>query len=235
MQPYQHYSLDLWGTLIKSNPNFKIERAKYFFKQYNTLNKTIEEVAYIFRTVDVMCNAINEKTGSHITAEEMYLMVLYQLNHSLDMVAAINLPLLYTSIEQLLLNYPPIAFQANTAQVLRQLKEKNGVTLNILSNTAFIKGSTLRKILDDLTFTQYFSFQLYSDEVNLSKPNPLLYQMLVKNIASLHLYHTISLQNIVHIGDNPIADIEGAMAAGLQAFQINTNHFTITDLLQPCT
>ena len=60
---YKHYSFDLWLTLIKSNPRFKQERTSYFYEKFNTKNKSIEEVALIFRQVDLMVNAINEKTG----------------------------------------------------------------------------------------------------------------------------------------------------------------------------
>ena len=63
MSRFRHYSFDLWLTLIKSNPAYKPERAGIFYRDYNSLNKSLEEIAAIFRQVDLMCNAINEKTG----------------------------------------------------------------------------------------------------------------------------------------------------------------------------
>ena len=70
---YQHYSFDLWLTLIKSNPHFKKERALFFHKHLNTKHKSIEEVEKTFRQVDLMSNATNEKTGQNISANELYL------------------------------------------------------------------------------------------------------------------------------------------------------------------
>ena len=32
---HEHYSFDLWLTLIKSNPLFKPARIEYFFENYN--------------------------------------------------------------------------------------------------------------------------------------------------------------------------------------------------------
>ncbi|RYD21052.1 MAG: HAD family hydrolase, partial [Spirochaetia bacterium] len=72
MKKYKHYSFDLWMTLIRSNPAFKLERTRFFYQHFNCKEKTLEEVGLVFRQIDVMCNAINEKTGGNIHAEEMY-------------------------------------------------------------------------------------------------------------------------------------------------------------------
>ena len=76
MQYYRHYSFDLWLTLIKSNPAFKTERTRIFFEDYNIAGKSIEEVAAAFRRVDLLGNAINERTGKNIDSDELYLMVI---------------------------------------------------------------------------------------------------------------------------------------------------------------
>jgi putative hydrolase of the HAD superfamily len=47
---YQHYSFDLWLTLIKSNPYFKIERTKIFHRDFNPAGKSIDDVAKGFQT-----------------------------------------------------------------------------------------------------------------------------------------------------------------------------------------
>jgi putative hydrolase of the HAD superfamily len=138
---FKHYSFDLWFTLIKSNPEFKKERAKYFHKNFNFNNKTLNEVETIFRNVDLMCNSINEKIGKNISAEEMYLMVLYQINEDNKYIGDINLQELYTEMETMFFNYPPSIFNFQTIEVLHSIKQFKNTT-NILSNTAFIKGST---------------------------------------------------------------------------------------------
>jgi putative hydrolase of the HAD superfamily len=116
--------------------------------------------------------------------------------------------------------------------VLDKIKQQHTITTNILSNTAFVKGNELRTVLKDLNLEQYFDFQIYSDEVLVSKPNGTIFELVYNTIIKMDV-STMDIEkpNIMHVGDNPIADIKGATDAGFQAFQINTNHLTITDLL----
>lgn len=231
MPVYAHYSFDLWLTLIRSNASFKTERALYFFKKYNTKGKSLEEVSQVFRQVDLMCNAINEKTGGNIQAEEMYLMVISLLNDNAFPLQKVDTQELYAAMENLLFDYLPHVYCNQTADVLKKLKNDWNATLNILSNTGFIKGRTLRKVLKELELHSYFDFQLYSDETCLSKPNRQFFQELIRQIRELHKAK-IDAQKIIHVGDNPVADIEGAKSIGINSHLINSNQQTILSLIQ---
>ena len=231
MKKYKHYSFDLWMTLIRSNPAFKLERTKFFYQHFNRKEKTLEEVGLIFRQVDVMCNAINEKTGGNIHAEEMYLMVISAMNEYIYPIQEIDIQKLYSEMELLVLEYLPITYDSDTVKMLRQIKATDNVTCSLLSNTAFIKGQTLRKVLNQLGMDQYFDFQLYSDEVNMSKPNPEFFQLLVDKTEQIRLEKLVDLKEIIHIGDNSRADIAGAEAAGISSMLINSNHLTILNVL----
>src|SRR5690242_9186347 len=92
---YQHFSFDLWLTLIRSNPAFKDKRAEYFHQHFNYSNMPLEGVKHTFRQVDIMCNLINEKTGKNIDADEMYLMVLSTMNDGDKAVWNIDIEKLY--------------------------------------------------------------------------------------------------------------------------------------------
>ncbi|RKR83791.1 putative hydrolase of the HAD superfamily [Mucilaginibacter gracilis] len=234
MQYYQHYSFDLWLTLIKSNSGFKTERTKIFHRDFNPANKSIADVALAFRQVDLMCNTINERTGKNIDADEMYLMVISMINDNQFNLHDIDTGKLFDDMERLLFNYMPIVYSAETNEVLLHLKQNSGATMSLLSNTGFIKGVTLRKILAELGMNEYFNFQLYSDEVGLSKPNAALFNLMLKNITLLYNHVDIDLKNIIHIGDNPKADIEGANAVGIKSLLINSNNKSITSLINPC-
>ncbi|NLR77436.1 HAD family hydrolase [Chitinophaga eiseniae] len=230
MNQYQHYSFDLWLTLIKSNPLFKQERTRFFYTHFNPLQKPEAEVGRIFRKVDLMCNAINEKTGGNIDAEEMYLMVINEISdfsHSFD---NIDLPALYQEMESLVLRYLPVVYCSQTMKVLQQLKQNPDTTVSLLSNTAFIKGSTLRKVLQQLELSPYLDFQLYSDEVGMSKPNAALFRLMLDTVAA-NRQQPAALADIIHIGDNKRADILGADAMGIATLLINSNHQCISTLL----
>lgn len=231
MQFYKHYSFDLWLTLIKSNPNFKKERALFFYKNLNSKKKNIEEIEKTFRQVDIICNSINEKTGKNIDADEMYLMVIYLINDNSDVFLDINLEFLYQEMEKLVFNFLPIIYSNETTDILDRIKQTQKNTIGILSNTAFIQGKTLRKVLDELKIGQYFDFQLYSDEVGFSKPNKTFFDIMIQTATAKHTETSIKLNEIIHIGDNPKADIEGGLIAGVNVFQINSNNYTILNLL----
>ncbi|SHE85377.1 HAD family hydrolase [Pedobacter caeni] len=227
---YKHYSFDLWLTLIKSDPAFKTERTKYFQANFNSTKKTIEEVALIFRHVDLMVNAMNEKTGKNIDSDEMYLMVISIINNYSTAFQDIDLEGLYLEMEALLLKHMPLLYCSECIDVLSQLKESGLSTVSILSNTGFIKGVTLRKVLKHLNLDSLLDFQLYSDEFRLSKPNPQFFQLMLDHIdRKKHLQ--IDLKEIIHIGDNPIADVRGAEAIGINSLLINSNHLSISNLL----
>jgi putative hydrolase of the HAD superfamily len=228
MNQYKHYSFDLWLTLIRSNPQFKEERAKVFYARYNPLNKSFAEVVTIFRNVDLMCNSINERTGKNIDADEMYLMVISMLNDYQPGFPAVDTIELYQEMEQLLFNYMPHIYCGNTAGMLGRLKEGDS-TLSLLSNTGFIRGETLRKVLNALEIDQYMDFQIYSDEVRLSKPNKEFFRLMLDQIGSCH-QGGLELHEIVHIGDNPVADLYGARQLGINSVLINSNQQTITCL-----
>ena len=215
---------------MESNPDFKTERARYFHQYFNGTAKTIEQVAQTFRQVDLMCNAINEKTGKNIDADEMYLMVISMINNFDPSFAAIDIVALEKEMEQLLFNYLPLVYCGETKGMLERLKEADRSTVSILSNTGFIRGATLRKVLNELELGQYLDFQLYSDEENMSKPNPKFFQLMLDRIDRKK-HSALELHEVVHIGDNPIADIHGANGLGIHSVLINSNHLTISCLL----
>lgn len=230
MELYKHYSFDLWLTLIKSDPQFKLRRTEVFHSRYNKCHKSFDEVATIFRQVDLMCNSINEKTGKNIDAEEMYLMVISIINDYNPDFTGIDMEELYAEMEDLLFTYPPLIYCGKTKEMLERLKAPGKSTLSLLSNTGFIKGATLRRVLKNLELDSLLDFQLYSDEVRLSKPNLKFFQLMLDTIDR-DKHQEIGLHEIVHIGDNPIADVIGAHAAGIKSVLINSNQQTISCLL----
>lgn len=221
---FKHYSFDLWLTLIRSNPEFKSRRAQYFFDRFNHKQKSADEVRAIFRNTDVMCNRVNELTGKNIDFDEMYLMIVAAMNDYEVDLSTVLVDEIYKDLEDLFFEFHPVLFDEQTRPTLENLSQS--ASLNILSNTGFIKGTTLSRLLEQLGIAQYFDFQLYSDEKRISKPNPAFFQSMLEQVPE-----GISLEEVVHVGDNPRADVKGAEAMGIHAFQINSNEYRIQDLL----
>lgn len=226
-----HFSFDLWRTLIKSHPSFKKERAKHLHKNYNFSNKSLSEIEFIIRQTDLMCNGINEKTGRNLDAEEMYFMILYQINGDASVFGKVDIQQLYYEIELLIEKYTPLVYDENTISVLTEIKALPDVTLNILSNTGFIKGKTLRKVLRKNGLADFFDFQFYSDELEASKPSRVFFNAMLNQVDFIRKMET-PRDKIIHIGDNYIADIQGAIACGINTCYINSNDKTIKTLLK---
>lgn len=207
-----HFSFDLWLTLIKSHPEFKAKRVELFSSFFN-IDKPIDEVTKAVKYYDDLCNTINEITGGNIDTFEIYLMILGSLNVDLNLLSKEKLNEFYIKSEELFLEYKPVIIFENVHDFFDEIKNQ-GKTINILSNTGFIKGTTMRKFLIHENLDQYIDFHIYSDEINCSKPNPLIFQEVKNNLPDKNL----PLSQVLHIGDNPVADYKGAKDFGFSAY-----------------
>lgn len=212
---YKHISFDLWLTLIKSNPNYKSKRNQ-LFKDFFELEYDIELVSQKVRYYDVLCNSINEKTGKNIDTDEIYLLILSSLGYDINKLNRKMLDEFYKETEKIFFESEPVFINSNTHQIFNDLKN-NGITMNVLSNTGFIKGKTLRLFLDKNNLGVFFDFQIYSDECNYSKPNVEIFNLVYNKIIRKN--RTLKSQ-VLHIGDNLIADCDGA-----KTFGFSTLHF----------
>lgn len=209
---YKHISFDLWLTLIKSNPTYKQKR-NLLFKDFFSIDKPIEEVAAVIRKFDVLTNGINEKVTRNFDTYEIYCLILDALGIELESYTQQKLADFYIQSEDLLMVYKPILLDDNLPTMLKQLHDE-GKTINILSNTAFIKGRSLRNIIAHYEIDRYFSFQIYSDEIGFSKPGIEIYEYAYQKIKELR---NIEKHEVLHVGDNLVSDYNGALAFGFDA------------------
>lgn len=208
---HSHFSFDLWLTLIKSHPEFKAKRVE-LFSSFFDVKKPINEVAKVVKYYDDLCNSINEVTGGNIDTFEIYLLILNALEVYVKQLSKDHLNDFYQKSEDLFLEYKPVVIFENLHQFFDEIKNQ-GKTINILSNTGFIKGKTMRKFLRIENLDQYIDFHIYSDEMNCSKPDPKIFQE-VKNLLP---NQDLDVKQVLHIGDNPFADYKGAKDFGFNA------------------
>lgn len=98
-----------------------------------------------------------------------------------------------------------VTFFAHARDMLCQLKQQ-GYQLGALSNgNADIQRVGLADLMD---------FQFKADEVGEMKPHPLMFETM--------LSHTrLRPEQVIHVGDHPQHDIEGARQAGLWTIWVN--------------
>lgn len=221
---YKHISFDLWLTLIKSNPLFK-EKRNLLFKEFFSIERHIDEVAATIRKFDVLTNVINEKVGRNFDTFEIYYLIINELGRDISRFSKNHLEEFYRLTENLLMQNVPMLLDQDIITMLHSLKE-SGKTINVLSNTAFIKGISLRKVLLHHEIDQFFNFQVYSDEIGYSKPSMEIYAYTYDKIKQLG---PIEKNQVLHIGDNVISDYEGALKFGFSAhlFTNNKNEFKL--------
>lgn len=207
-------------TLIRSHPSFKTKRAALFRSFFSLDAFAPEKVEAVFRETDVLINNMNEITGRNVHTFEMYLLCLHLLGIDIKSVHPDKLEEFYSLSEALFFQYPPLHLYEDTTQMLAALQVQ-GITTNLLSNTGFIQGRTLRKLMTEWGWDTLFAFQLYSDETGYSKPDVQMFSRLLENAASLHT--ALLPSQIWHLGDNHIADVEGAQRMGIYA--------TLTDIV----
>ncbi len=91
---------------------------------------------------------------------------------------------------------------------------RSGRRLVTVGNLIFWPGSYNRILLERTGLTEYFSLQVYADEVKVSKPDR---EIFLKVCGELNVLP----ENVLHVGDNRVEDFEGALSAGMNAAWIN--------------
>ena len=88
---------------------------------------------------------------------------------------------------------------------------KNGFKLGLISNgkTPFQEHN-----FQALGLSEYFSSVIVSEAVGLRKPNPEIFQLACQQLS-------VEPEQCLFIGDNEVADIQGALSVGMQTFLID--------------
>ena len=220
----KHISLDFWNTLMVSNKIFSKLRLGFLKKEFFQ-NISIEELSIQIETIGDESDLINMKEGISIPSEVMYQRLFLKFGLEITTTQAEKI---YNDLEVLFLENPPISIY-DLDELKRSLKalRNNGYTINISSNTAFIKGRTLRKIFNDYDLLDYFDFLIFSDEINASKPSKFFFINLIDKCKVIN----VKKQHIIHIGDSKRADFEGASNNNILSKLIDFKQENLVDFL----
>lgn len=209
----QHFSFDLWKTLIRSNKEFKRLRP-LLIKDFYSIDCADDEISKVTRKYDVLCDYASKNTGLHVNAQLIVSYILLELGKPIEQEFLANWDDFYTSLEELFLEFPPILLHDTTYALFSDIKEE-GKSLSLLSNTGFIEGKSVNAFLKQIELFSYFDFLIYSDEEGISKPNPKIFEKVYQETLKIK---NIEKNQITHIGDDEFADIRGAANYGFNTF-----------------
>jgi putative hydrolase of the HAD superfamily len=219
---YRHYSFDVWQTLIRSNPAFRATRTAWFADRYNPHRYDLAEVERRMKEADLLSTRINERVGRNIDARELMLLMMDRLGVDIESITPAEVQQTEAEIGRLFVQHPPLLTDPDLPRILQTLRA-GGATLSLLSNTGLVRGSGLSAFFASVGIGKLLAFELYSDEVMLSKPNPAFFARLFQQARQLSEHQAVDLrpEQILHVGDNPLADRDGAEAAGLHALLLH--------------
>jgi putative hydrolase of the HAD superfamily len=207
----RHISLDVWSTLIEPNPKFKNARTE-LFRHFFNLQGNADQAAIVLGETAAMVNQLNAISGKCMDRSESVLLALQRMNFRIQETNEEQLDAFFQEMDQLFQEFPPFLADEALPELMGEMTQK--FTFSILSNTLYIQGISLRRFFEEKHMSSFFRFELYSDEINASKPSQQVFRQLIDKTRELC---DTKVQEIIHLGDNAINDVEGALQAGLQA------------------
>jgi putative hydrolase of the HAD superfamily len=109
------------------------------------------------------------------------------------------------------LRVPPAADEGARA-ALDELARR-GMALGVVSNVMRSSGAVLRAVLDHRGLLAPFKVLTFSDECGVRKPDPEIFRLTLDRIG-------VAPGEAVHVGDDPVLDVEGARDVGMRVVQV---------------
>ncbi|HEV8437585.1 MAG TPA: HAD family hydrolase [Methylomirabilota bacterium] len=91
-----------------------------------------------------------------------------------------------------------------------------GLALALVSNTMRTPGAVFRRIFDEAGLLAPFKVLTFSDECGIRKPDPEIFLLTLRQIG-------VAPGEAVHVGDDPVLDVEGARDAGMSVIQVTAD------------
>jgi len=108
----------------------------------------------------------------------------------------------------------------DASHVLEELRNR-GYKIGLISNTGRSPGEALRRLLHTYGLLKFFDACIFSNEFRLRKPDMRIFE---------HASHVLGTETakMVHVGDDPEADIWGAKQAGMRAILFDSDTLDIS-------
>jgi putative hydrolase of the HAD superfamily len=150
--------------------------------------------------------------GLDITAEARTVLHIEHLDATLgDRLDDAALRALNRAVLTTALHARPLAMPGG-GEVLREVKAL-GLPVGLVSNAGATPGFVLREIMHGYGLLEHFDDTVFSDEVELSKPSPAIFERALEPSG-------VAPDEAVFVGDQPVLDVAGPQSAGLWTVQL---------------
>jgi putative hydrolase of the HAD superfamily len=216
----QTITVDLWGTLLFDRPSTD---NRYKKRRLADLESLLAAAG-----VTVSTSALDrayEESGAYLNRIWATQRDVPVDDHIRAILAAIDPglprrvppPLMTALIEAYsrpILVVPPAV--DDTALAALESLSGGGYKLALISNVLRTPGAALRRLLERFRLLGYFQHTTFSDEVRIRKPAPEIFHLTLRAMAG-------EPETSVHVGDDPILDVQGARAAGMRVIQVTSS------------
>lgn len=209
-------TFDLWETLITDPPGQDDRRTAQRLRDCAAVlarhGHRLEEatLARAHQAVGERCNAIRA-TYRDLAAQEQVALLLEclpePLSPPLGPAALQELEAAYTHA---LLFHPPDPVP-HAREVLGALRAAD-VRVGLISNTGRTPGVVLRQLLARLGLLDLIEVAIFSDEVGACKPGAAIFARALADLGAVP-------HQALHVGDQPVLDVQGGKSAGLVVAQ----------------
>jgi putative hydrolase of the HAD superfamily len=208
-------TFDLWETLIYDKPELDETRGRM---RCEGVHKALERFGISLTVGDVergyeesasKLQEVWDQNREVSTVEQVFLIIelaggqVARVSSSSEAIQA-----LVAGYVEPILTLPPRLGEevASTLEDLRAL----GARIGLISNTGRAPGEVLRRLLSNYGVMEYFDATTFSNEVGYRKPDPRIFKQAVSELG-------VEPSQVIHVGDNPDSDFQGAKQAGMKA------------------
>jgi putative hydrolase of the HAD superfamily len=202
----QAVTFDLWDTLVLSSAeydqNLQKKRIELMYKALDGISR--EHIAQALEKSWIEIEAVRKTLRDVPTHVQIDILKKFIPEFN-DYTNDGALEKAYT---EAILHVPP-RLNPYAHQVLSAIPIKIG----LISNTGRTPGRVLRPLLSHLGVLHMFGVTIFSNEVGYLKPHPKIFRYTARMLD-------VPVSEIVHVGDDVTADINGAQFAGMKTVLI---------------
>jgi len=206
----KHVTIDFWGTIFKSNPDYAVARDKavfdYLADKGHLKGITLLYLEEAYKFIKEFCNASELATGLAIPLVAKHHMFFNKLNVPISEVNAEYFQL----INDLFKQYPLTPLHPDVLEIIQALSDK--YLVGILSNSGMVPSEMIHDLLDNGDDIH----EHYTDNIRYCKPDSRFFGAYAASVVKNDAY-----SQWLHIGDMDEFDIKPIKAFGGRGFKIS--------------